>query len=122
VTSLLTIPLPPQQETNGTGAGGSSPSAGDASPNQKLLQAKLLADQQREDDDNTLGVWVLSQEEEEKCRELFNALDKDRKGNLDLKKVKVLLHTLGHQVSSERELQKIMSQVDIENYGHITFG
>jgi Ca2+-binding EF-hand superfamily protein len=67
-------------------------------------------------------VWVLSQEEEEKCREIFNAVDKDRKGNLDLKKVKVLLHTLGHQVNSEKELQKIMARVDIENYGHITFG
>jgi Ca2+-binding EF-hand superfamily protein len=103
-------------------APGSSPVGGDASPNQKHLQAQLLADQQKEDDDNTLGVWVLSQEEEEKCRELFNALDKDRKGSLDLKKVKVLLHTLGHQVSSEKELQKIMARVDIENYGHITFG
>jgi Ca2+-binding EF-hand superfamily protein len=69
-----------------------------------------------------LGVWVLTQEEEEKCRELFNALDKDRKGNLDLKKVKVLLHTLGHNVSSEKDIQKVMAQVDIENYGHITFG
>ncbi len=69
-----------------------------------------------------MGVWVLTQEEEEKCRELFNALDKDRKGNLDLKRVKVLLHTLGHKVSSEKELQKVMAQVDIENYGHITFG
>jgi Ca2+-binding EF-hand superfamily protein len=49
-------------------------------------------------------VWVLTQEEEEKCRELFNALDKDRKGNLDLKKVKVLLHTLGHNVSSEKDI------------------
>ena len=75
---------------------------GDASPHQKQLQAQLLADQQREEDNNTLGVWVLTQEEEEKCRELFNALDKDRKGNLDLKKVKVLLHTLGHNVSSEK--------------------
>ena len=69
-----------------------------------------------------MGVWVLTQEEEEKCRELFNALDKDRKGNLDLKKVKVLLHTLGHNVSSEKDIQKVMAQVDIENYGHITFG
>ena len=65
---------------------------------------------------------MLTQEEEEKCRELFNALDKDRKGNLDLKKVKVLLHTLGHNVSSEKDIQKVMAQVDIENYGHITFG
>ena len=95
---------------------------GDASPHQKQLQAQLLADQQREEDNNTLGVWVLTQEEEEKCRELFNALDKDRKGNLDLKKVKVLLHTLGHNIGSEKDIQKVMAQVDIENYGHITFG
>lgn len=86
------------------------------------MQAQLLADQVQREEDETLGVWTLSYEEEEKCRELFNALDKDRKGNLDLKKVKILLETLGHQVNTERELQKVMAKVDIENYGHITFG
>ena len=35
-------------------------------------------------------------EEEEKWRELFSALDKDRKGHLDAKKIKVLLECLGH--------------------------
>ena len=74
-----------------------------------------MADQlQKEDDESTLGVWVLSSDEEEKCRVLFNALDKDRKGNLDLKKIRVLLETLGHQSLSDRELQEIVAKADIE--------
>jgi Ca2+-binding EF-hand superfamily protein len=82
-----------------------------------------MADQMlKEDDESTLGVWVLSPDEEEKCRVLFNALDKDRKGNLDLKKIRMLLETLGHQSLSDRELQEIVAKADIENYGHITFG
>ncbi len=49
-------------------------------------------------------------------------LDKDKKGNLDLKEVKILLAALGHQIRSDREVQKIMTMVDIENYGYITLG
>ena len=67
-------------------------------------------------------MWYLSNEEEERCRELFNAVDTDRKGNIDLQKFKVLIEMLGHTNVTEREAKKIMSKADLENYGYLTFG
>lgn len=58
------------------------------------MQAEFQA--QRDEDDQVLGVWYLSNEEEDRCRELFNAVDKDRRGKIDPKELKILIEMLGH--------------------------
>ena len=84
------------------------------------MQAEFQA--QRDEDDQVLGVWYLSNEEEDRCRELFNAVDKDRRGKIDPKELKILIEMLGHQNVTEREVSKIMSKAVLENYGYITYG
>ena len=64
----------------------------------------------------------LSPDEEEKCREMFKVFDRDGAGKLDVKKMRMILESMGHHRLSERDLQKMIEKADLENYGHITYG
>eukprot|EP00741_Cyanophora_paradoxa_P007661 tig00001164_g7410.t1 len=63
---------------------------------------------------------VLTQQEIDACRDAFDRFDKDNSGAIDVWELKSTLAELG-QAPSEEELFQMISQVDDDGSGGITF-
>merc|ERR1711964_201286 len=68
----------------------------------------------------TIIIMALTQVEIEKCKEAFNAFDKDNTGMIRQFELKMILDALG-QKTSDQELFRIIHELDNETTG-IEFG
>merc|ERR1711964_802429 len=68
----------------------------------------------------TIIIMALTQVEIEKCKEAFNAFDKDNTGMIKQFELKMILDALG-QKTSDQELFKIIHELDNDTTG-IEFG
>eukprot|EP00002_Diphylleia_rotans_P002901 TRINITY_DN1189_c0_g1_i6.p1 TRINITY_DN1189_c0_g1~~TRINITY_DN1189_c0_g1_i6.p1 ORF type:complete len:107 (-),score=29.95 TRINITY_DN1189_c0_g1_i6:703-1023(-) len=62
----------------------------------------------------------LTQEEIDKCREAFDAFDKDNSGSIDMWELRGILQAMG-QDPTEEELFQMISEVDDDGSGCIEF-
>ena len=62
----------------------------------------------------------LTEEEVFSCKKAFLNFDKDRSGTIDIDELKILLHDMRLQ-QSEEDLAEMVSMVDENNTGEITF-
>ena len=69
-----------------------------------------------QDDDN----GGLTKEEEEKCKEAFNAFDKDNSGFIDANELRIVLEMMG-QKTTEEEIFWMIAEADSEQTGQITY-
>merc|ERR1711964_30178 len=67
-----------------------------------------------------INLMALTQEEIEKCKEAFNAFDKDNTGMIKQFELKIILDAMG-QKTSDQELFRIIHEIDNDGTG-IEFG
>eukprot|EP00824_Muranothrix_gubernata_P008490 TRINITY_DN20928_c0_g1_i1.p1 TRINITY_DN20928_c0_g1~~TRINITY_DN20928_c0_g1_i1.p1 ORF type:complete len:164 (+),score=40.30 TRINITY_DN20928_c0_g1_i1:23-493(+) len=67
-----------------------------------------------------MNSQVLTPEELEKCKEAFDAFDKDTSGGIDPEELRTVLKFMG-QEPSEEEIYRMISEVDEGNTGTITW-
>lgn len=63
----------------------------------------------------------LTSEEQERCRQLFNAFDKDDNGYIDQSELKTVLKLMGHRDLRSKDIKAVFRSADRENLGHINF-
>ena len=62
----------------------------------------------------------ISEEQLEKCREIFNLYDKDKDGTIDSRELGDIMRSLGTYPSYE-EINEMLKEVDTDNSGKIDF-
>ena len=58
----------------------------------------------------------LTPEEEQKCREAFEAFDKDGSAKIDAEELRIVLEMMGRK-TSEEEVYRMIAEADVSNSG-----
>ena len=62
----------------------------------------------------------LTSDEEQKCREAFEAFDKDGSAQIDAEELRVVLEMMGRK-TSEEEVYRMIAEADASNSGQISY-